>query len=218
MISIVLADDHHVVRQGLRALLETEADFRIIGEAGDGLEAARLVENLQPNVLVLDLMMGGMNGIEVTRQVSKRSPKTTVVILSMHNNEAYVLEALRAGAKAYILKESSADELVRAIREVSAGRRYLGPPLSERVIDTYLRKAESSMLDPYDTLTTREREVLHLAAQGSTNAEIAARLFISRRTAEIHRTNMMRKLALHTQTQLVRYAMERGILLPNQTD
>ncbi len=216
MITIVLADDHHVVRQGLRALLETEADLRVVGEAGDGIATAQLVENLKPNILVLDLMMTGMNGLEVTRQVSKRSPKTTVVILSMHSNEGYVLEALRAGAKAYILKESSADELVRAIREVTAGRRYLGPPLSERVIDTYLRKAESSMLDPYDTLTTREREVLHLAAQGNTNAEIAAKLFISRRTAEIHRTNMMRKLELRTQTQLVRYAIQRGILPPKE--
>lgn len=215
MITIVLADDHQVVRQGLRALLETQEDFSIVGEAADGITAAQMVENLKPNILVLDLMMTGMNGLEVTRQVSKRSPKTIVVILSMHNNEGYVLEALRAGAKAYILKESSADELVRAIREVIAGRRYLGPPLSERVIETYLRKAESSIIDPYDTLTAREREVLHLAAQGSTNAEIAAKLFISRRTAEIHRTNMMRKLGLHTQTQLVRYAIQRGILPPS---
>ncbi len=218
MITIVLADDHHVVRQGLRALLETETDFRIIGEAGDGITTAQLVENLKPNILVLDLMMSGMNGLEVTRQVSKRAPRTTVVILSMHNNEGYVLEALRAGAKAYILKESSADELVRAIREVIAGRRYLGPPLSERIIDAYLSKAESSIPNPYDALTAREREVLHLAAQGSTNAEIAARLFISRRTAEIHRTNMMHKLDLRTQTQLVRYAMERGILPPTKID
>ncbi|MDO8568742.1 MAG: response regulator transcription factor [Dehalococcoidales bacterium] len=214
MITIVLADDHHVVRQGLRALLESEPDFRVVGEAGDGITTAQLVENLKPNILVLDLMMTGMNGLECARQVSKRSPKTITVILSMHSNEGYVLEALRAGAKAYILKESSADELVHAIREVIAGRRYLGPPLSDLVIDNYLRKAENNDLDPYEALTAREREVLHLAAQGNTNAEIAARLFISRRTAEIHRTNMMRKLGLRTQTQLVRYAMQRGILPP----
>lgn len=214
MISIVLADDHHVVRQGLKALLEAEPDLKVIGEAGDGITTAQLVENLKPNILILDLMMTGMNGLEVTRQVAKRSPKTIVVILSMHSNEGYVLEAMRAGAKAYIIKESSADELVHAIREVMAGHRYLGPPLSERVIDNYMKKAETNALDPYDALTTREREVLHLAAQGNTNAEIATRLFISRRTAEIHRTNMMRKLGLKTQTQLVRYAIQRNILPP----
>ncbi len=218
MINIVLADDHHVVRQGLRALLEAEPDLKVIGEAGDGITTAQLVENLKPNILILDLMMTGMNGLEVTRQVAKRSPKTIVVILSMHSNEGYVLEAMRAGAKAYVIKESSADELVHAIREVTAGHRYFGPPLSERVIDAYMRKAESDALDPYDTLTTRECEVLHLAAQGNTNAEIAGRLFISRRTAEIHRTNMMRKLGMRTQTQLVRYAIQRNILPPTRDE
>ena len=212
MTTIVLADDHRVVRQGLRALLEVEPDFYIIAEAGDGLETVRLVESLQPNVLVLDLMMGGINGLEVTRQVSKRSPGTSVVILSMYGNEGYVLEALRAGAKAYVLKESTSDELIHAIREAAADRRYLGPPISERAIETYIQKTGDAMLDRYDTLTTREREVLHLAAQGCSNAEIAARLYISHRTVEIHRANMMHKLNLRTQAHLIRYALQRGIL------
>lgn len=212
MTTIVLADDHHLVRQGLRSLLEAEPDFSIVGETGDGLEAAQLVERLRPDVLVLDLMMPGLNGLEVTRQVSQRSPRTHVVILSMHPNEAYVLEALRAGAAAYVLKESTSAELVRAVREAVAGRRYLSPPLSERAIEVYMQKAESAALDPYETLTAREREVLHLAAEGHTNAEIADRLFISRRTVETHRANLMRKLGLRTQTDLISYALRRGIL------
>ncbi|MBE0479801.1 MAG: response regulator transcription factor [Dehalococcoidia bacterium] len=212
MISIVLADDHHVVRQGLRALLEAQADLRIIGEAADGLEAARITENLQPDVLVLDLMMDGMNGLEVTRQVTKRAPSTSVVILSMHGNEAYVLEALRAGAKAYVLKDSTSSDLVNAIHSAVTGHHYLSSPLSERAIESYLQRTESAEIDPYDTLTTREREVLHLAAQGSTSTEIASRLQVSPRTIETHRANMMHKLGLRTQNQLLRYAIRRGIL------
>jgi two-component system response regulator NreC len=210
--TIVLADDHHVVRQGLRSLLEGEPDFSVVGETGDGLEAAQLVERLQPDVLVLDLMMPSLNGLEVTRQVSQRSPQTHVVILSMHANEAHVLEALRAGAAAYVLKESTSAELVRAVHEAIAGRRYLSPPLSERAIKVYMQKAEPAALDPYETLTAREREVLHLVAEGHTNAEIADRLFISRRTVETHRANLMRKLSLRTQTDLISYALRRGIL------
>jgi two-component system response regulator NreC len=212
MTTIVLADDHHIVRQGLRSLLEAEPDFSVVGETGDGLEAARLVERLQPHVLVLDLMMPGLNGLEVTRRVSQRSPQTRIVILSMHANEAHVLEALRAGAAAYVLKESTAAELVRAVREAAAGRRYLSPPLSERAIEAYMQKAQSAVLDSYETLTAREREVLHLVAEGHTNAQIADRLFISRRTVETHRANLMRKLDLRTQTDLISYALRRGLL------
>jgi len=215
MTTIVLADDHHVVRHGLRALLAAEPDFEIIGEAADGLETVRLAESLRPNILLVDLMMGGINGLEVTRQVTKRVPETAVVILSMYGNQGYVVEALRGGAKAYVLKESTAEELVRAIHEVAAGRHYLSSSLSERVIEGYIRKPEASGLDPYDTLTAREREVLHMAAHGNTSAEIADQLFISRRTVEIHRANVMRKLGLHNQTQLLRYALQRGILPPD---
>ncbi len=211
MTTIVLADDHHVVRQGLRALLETEPDFRVVEEASDGLEVVRLVEKLKPDILVVDLMMGGMNGLEAARQVRKLSPHTNVVILSMHGNESYVIEALRAGAKAYVLKESSSEDLVRAVREASAGHHYLGSSLSERAIETYMSKTATTAQDPYKALTTREREVLHLVAQGKTSIEIAEKLYISRRTVEIHRANMMRKLSLRTKTDLIRYALRRGI-------
>ncbi len=212
MTTIVLAEDHHIVRQGLHSLLQAELNFSIIGETGDGLEAVQLVERLQPDVLVLDLMMPSLNGLEVTRQVTKRSPQTRIIILSMHANEAYVREALRNGAAGYVLKESSAADLVQAVREAIAGRRYLSPPLSERAIDAYVQKAEAATLDVYDTLTTREREVLHLVAEGNTIGTIASRLFISPRTVETHRTNLMRKLSLRTSAELVRYALQRGLL------
>lgn len=217
-ISIMLADDHQIVRQGLRTLLEMEPDFKIIGEASNGLEAQSLLEKLQPDVLILDLMLGDINGLEVARFVKTHSPKTTVVVLSMYGNEGYVIEALRAGVKGYVLKESTATELVRAIREAMAGRRYLGSPLSEKAIETYLKKANNPTNDPYNALTPREREVLTFATQGLTNAAIASRLSISRRTVEIHRANMLRKLGLRNQyVQLVHYAMEKGIL-PGSTD
>ncbi len=214
--SVVLADDHSVVRQGLRTLLEAEGALSIVGEANDGLETAKMVEDLQPDVLVVDLMMGGMNGIEVARHVTKRSPKTKTVILSMYGNEGYVMEALRVGAKAYVLKEATASELLHAIREVMVGRRYLSAPLSEQAINAYLQKAEGTTLDPYDTLTTREREVLYLVAQDCTNADIAKKLFISSRTVEVHRANMMRKLGLRTRSQLLRYAIQRGVLVKEE--
>jgi len=212
MTSIVLADDHHVVRQGLRALLETVADLSIVGEASDGPEAIKLVAQLQPDVMVLDLMMADMNGLEVTRQVAKCSPRTCVIILSMLCNEGYVLEALRAGAKAYVLKTSTSEELLCAIREVAAGRHYLSPPLCERAIEAYIEKAKSAALDPWETLTTRQRQVLRLAAEGLSTADIAVRLGIKRRTVESHRAKVMRKLGVHTQANMIRYTLQRGIL------
>jgi two-component system, NarL family, response regulator NreC len=211
-VTIAVADDHPLVRQGLRAVLEAEPDFQLVGEAGDGLEATQLVERLRPDALVIDLMMPGLNGLEVTRQVRQRSPETRVVVLSMHADEGYVLEALRNGAVGYVLKDSSATELVQALRDVFAGQRYLSRQLSERAIEAYIQRAESTAPDSYHSLTTREREVLQLAAEGCSSAEIAARLSISPRTAETHRSNLMRKLGLHTQTDLIRYALRRGII------
>jgi DNA-binding NarL/FixJ family response regulator len=212
MTSIVLADDHHVVRQGLRVLLEAEPGLSIVGEAADGLEAVELVERLKPDVLIADLMMPNLSGLEVTRQVVRRGLPTRVVLLSMHADEGYVAEGLRSGATAYVLKDSTAVELVRAVREATAGRRYLSPPLSERALESYLSRSEAATLDLYDTLTAREREVLRLAAEGMTSAEVSARLFISPRTVEIHRAHLMHKLGLKNQTELVRYALRRGIL------
>ncbi len=207
---IVLADDHQIVRQGLRAMLGTESDLQLVGETADGLETVRTVARLEPDVLVLDLMMPGLGGLEVVRQLAKRAPRTKIVILSMHSNEAYVLESLSAGAVGYVLKESSAEELVKAIRTVAAGGRYFSPPLSEPALGTYARKAKGAPLDPYDTLTAREREVLQLTAEGLTGTEISARLFISPRTVESHRANLLRKLGLRNQKELIRYSVERS--------
>ena len=206
-ISIVLADDHVVVRQGLRTILAAEPDLRVIAETSDGLETVQTVERLRPDVLVLDLVMPNVHGLEVLRQVSERSPKTKVVVLSMHADEAYVLQAIKNGALGYVIKSSDADELTTAIREAAEGNRYLGRPLSETAIDTYMAKVESEELDPYDTLSIREREVLHLVAGGNTNSRIASRLSISRRTVEVYRANIMRKLRLNSQAELIRYAI-----------
>jgi two-component system, NarL family, response regulator NreC len=210
-ITVVLADDHKVVRQGLRAILEAERDLRVIGEAGSGLEAIRLVERLRPNVLVLDLMIPELNGLEVTRQLKKRLPKIRIVILSMHSHESYVVEALKNGAAGYVLKDSSADELIKAVREAAVNRRYLSPPLSDLAVDAYLHQA-GALADSYESLTSREREVLQLAAEGLTNTAIGKRLFISARTVEVHRANMMAKLGLHNQTDLIRHAIKRGLI------
>jgi len=211
-ITVVLVDDHRVVREGLRALLDAESDLSVIGDAGDGLSAIRLVERLKPDVLLLDLIIPGLNGQEVARRVRKCSPKTRVIVLSMHSSEPYVLEALRNGAAGYVLKDASYTDLIRAIREVMAGWRYLSPPLSKVAIDAYQEKADAATADRYDMLTAREREVLQLAAEGHSNNEIANRLEISPRTAETHRANLMRKLRLRTHTDLIKYAIERRIV------
>lgn len=212
MTTIVLADDHLIVRHGIRALLETEPGFQIVGEAGDGLEAVHLVESLKPNILITDLMMPRLSGLEATREVRDRAPATHVVILSMHSGQAYVMQAFRNGAYAYILKDSPITELVEAVRKAAHGQRHISNALAEQAIDALVEKAESTDKDPYDSLTTREREVLQMAAEGRNSGEIGEHLFISARTAETHRGNLMKKLSLHTQTDLVRYAIRRGIL------
>ena len=214
MTTIVIADDHPIVRKGLATILDSDPDYDVVGEAEDGIQAVEMVERLRPDVLVVDVMMPGLGGLEVTRRVTHTTPQTRVVVLSMHANEPYVLEALRSGASAYVLKATSTESLVAALREVMAGRRYLSPPLTERAINVYLERANSAVaeIDPYDMLTGREREVLHMAAHSHTNAEIATRLSISPRTAETHRTNLMRKLGLRTQTALIKYALQRGII------
>lgn len=194
--------------------MEAESGYTIVGEAEDGLTAVDLVERLQPDVLILDLRLPDLDGLEVIRRVRRRAAQTRIVMLSMHADEAAALEALRAGAAAYVLKSGSTSFLRLAVQEALAGRRYLSPPLSEQAIDVYLQQTTTTTpaLDRYAMLTPREREILHLAAQSATNAEIGARLKISPRTVETHRGNLMRKLGLQTQTDLIRYALKRGLL------
>jgi DNA-binding NarL/FixJ family response regulator len=214
MITVFLADDHPIVRQGLRALLEADGRCQVVGEATDGLTAIEQLTLLQPQVAILDVQLPDLNGLEVARRAQTQSPSTRVVMLSMYANEPYVLDALRHGAMGYVLKGTSTADLLAAVDAVVAGRRYLSAPLNERAIDTYTLRAAASEepLDRYDLLTSREREVFQLAAQGLSNAEIGERLTISPRTAETHRANLLRKLGLQTQTDLVRYALDRGIL------
>lgn len=200
-----------MVRQGVRALLETENDFAIIGECGDGLEAVKLVERLVPDVLVLDLMLPSLNGLDVVRHVREKSLSTRVVILTMHANEAYVLEALRNGAYGYVLKDAPFDELVTAIREVHSGRKYICRPLSEIRIKDYLTKSNERQLNRFETLTARQREVVQLVAEGKSSREIGRLLGISRRTVETHRAQAMKIFGVNKQTELVRFVLQKGV-------
>jgi DNA-binding NarL/FixJ family response regulator len=208
-ITIVLADDHNVVRQGLRSILDAEADMKIIAEAANGNEAIRIISELKPDVAVLDIMMPGMNGIEVARQIHHISP---VLILSMHDSEVYVLEALRNGASGYLLKDSTSKELIDAIHTIASGNRFLSAPFSERAISAYVEKSKSTTINPFDTLTNREREVFYLLVESRSTKHIAENLLISARTVETHRANIMSKLNLKSQTDLIKFAIKHGYL------
>lgn len=208
-VSILVADDHPIVRQGLSALFQTEPGLAVVGEAADGLTALRLTEQLQPDVLILDLMLPGLSGLEVARRVKRRASKTQIVVLSMHAHEAYVAEALAAGAIGYVVKDAGSAELIQAIQAAAEGRRYLSPSISEPALAAY---PAGGAADPLDTLTKREREVMQLTAEGLSGAEASQRMHISPRTVETHRANVMKKLGLRNQRELVRYALERGLL------
>jgi two-component system, NarL family, response regulator NreC len=214
VITVLLADDHPIVRQGLRTLLEGQDGCHVVGEAADGLTAIDLIVRLRPNIAVLDVQMPDLNGLEVARRVREKAPETRVIVLSMHADEPFVLEALRHGVSGYVLKGSATTDLIAAVHAAMAGRRFLSAPLQERAIDAYAGRAgdEPRPLNRYDVLTAREREVLQLAAQGMSNAEIGDRLAISPRTAETHRANLLRKLGLTTQTELVRFAVGRCLI------
>jgi len=214
MTRILLADDQQVVRQALRCLIERENDMEVVGEAADGLEVLPLAERLKPDVLITDVAMPGLYGLEVARRVRELTPGTGVVILSRYLSEWYVTEALRSGALGYVVRQSDAAELMRAIRMAARGRRYLGPPLNQEMIDVWMARAARRAQDPYETLTSREREILQLVAEGYSSTGIARRLAISARTAEAHRANTMRKLRLRNQAALIRYALSRGVLPP----
>jgi DNA-binding NarL/FixJ family response regulator len=208
-IQVLLADDHQIVRQGLKGLLEREG-FKVVGEATDGREAVRLAGKSHPDVAVLDLVMPALNGVDAAREMLRSAPRLKAILLTMHTEDPYVLEALRAGVSGYVLKTQAADDLVQAIREVTRGSIYLSPGISRTVVDAYRSKTDL----PPDPLSPREREVLQLVAEGKTTKEVAAILGISVKTAESHRTRIMSKLNIHETAGLVRYAIRRGLIEP----
>jgi DNA-binding NarL/FixJ family response regulator len=208
-VSVLLADDHAVFRQGLRALLE-RAMFDVVGEAADGFEAIAMAERLQPQIVVIDLAMPALNGIDAVREIVKRAPRAKAILLTMYTEEHHVLEALRAGVKGCVSKSQAAEHLLQAIQDVSLGGVYLSPHVSSAVVQAYLAKSDL----PYEPLTPRERQVLQLIAEGKTTKETAAVLDVSVKTAETHRTNLMVKLDIHSTAGLVRYAIRRGLLQP----
>jgi len=211
-VRVLLADDHPIVRQGLRRLLESKAEFLVVAETGDGLEVMALTDRYRPDVIIVDLMMPGLNGLEVTRQICQRADSARVIVFSMHKDDDYVIQALRNGAVGYVIKDSGPVELVGAIHQVMQGHRYLSPAIAERIGEQIANQPNELLKDPYDLLTNRERTVLQLVAEGYTGQEIADLLTISRRTAEQHRANIMRKLGFQSQREIVRYAIRKGIL------
>ena len=210
---IAIAEDHTILREGLRALLISEPDFNIVCEAGDGRDAIQCVEEHQPDLILMDLSMPRMNGLEAIKEIKKRSRATMVIALTVHKSEEYILATLQAGADGYVLKDTTHAELVSAIRHVLSGKRYLSPGVSEKVIEGYLEeKRIVKTRTAWDTLTKREREILKLIAEGYKNKEIADYLCVSLKTVEKHRTNLMKKLDIHNVATLTAFAMEKGLV------
>ncbi len=213
MIRIVLADDHVVMRNGLKLLLERQPNFAVAGEAVNGREAVEICEKQKPDVLVLDIAMPNLNGIEAARQISAKMPQIAIVILSMHSDESYVLRALKAGARAYLLKDSAEADLITAIRAVSEGKAFFSPAISKMLVEDYIRRLEQrGVEDSYELLTTREREILQLLAEGKSNKEVAAMINLSQYTVETHRGNILQKLNLHSVPELILYAVRKGVI------
>ena len=210
---ILLADDHTVLRQGLRLLLERQPEFQVIGEAADGHEAIEMAEAGRPDVVVLDLGMPRLSGIEAARQITAKLPSTAIVVLTMHTDESYLLQALQAGARAYLLKDSVGADLIAAIRAVSQGKGFFSPAMSRLLADDYIRQIqERGIQDSYELLSPREREVLQSLAEGKSNKEVATLLNLSLTTVETHRRSIMQKLNLHSAPELVLYAVRKGVV------
>jgi two-component system response regulator NreC len=210
---IFIADDHTIVRQGLRKILEGQADWTVAGEAGDGRDAVRQIIETSPDVAVLDIGMPQLNGIEAARHIARRAPQVKVLILSMYSDEAYVVQALQAGARGYLLKDSAGTDLIDAIQAIVEGHSYFSPAVAGVMLDDYVRRlADKGVTDRYDALSEREREIFQLIAEGRTNKEIADLLFISTSTVETHRSHIMEKLGLHSATEIALYAVHRGII------
>jgi len=213
VVRILLADDHSVIRSGLRLVLERQADFQVVAEASDGREAVNAAAEHKPDVVVMDLAMPNLNGIEAARQITSGFPATRVVVLTMHSDEEYVLRALKAGARGYLLKESAEADLIAAVRAVSAGKAFFSPVVSRMLVEDYVRQLQDRDLeDSYDLLTSREREILQLVAEGRSNKEIAGLLNLSVYTVETHRSNIMEKLNLHSVPELILYAVRKGVI------
>jgi len=211
-IRLLLVDDHQIVRAGLRMLFQAETDMEIVGEVGSGEEALTAVRTLKPDVVLMDVVMAGMSGIEATRRIKEASPDVAVLALTMHEDEQYFFEMLSAGASGYIPKRAAPDDLVSAIRVVSQGNVFLYPTLAKMLVKDFLSRAESGQVSPIEELTSREREVLTCIAEGLTTREIAETLVISAKTVDRHRENIMRKLNLHNRIELVKYAIEKGLI------
>lgn len=211
MIRILIVDDHAIVRAGIRLLLQQHADFQVVGEAADGREALQLVQQLEPDVVLMDIAMPGMDGLAATHAISQNYPRVCILTLTQHENREYVLPMLRAGAKGYVLKRAPDDALVRAIRAVADGGTFLDPRIADVVADS-IRRRDAAPADPLETLTEREREVLQLLASGKTYQEVADALFISVKTVDFHRANLMRKLNLTNRAELVQFAIKRGLV------
>jgi DNA-binding NarL/FixJ family response regulator len=210
---ILLGDDHTLLRNGLRKILQERADWEVVAEAGDGREAMRLSLEVQPDIAILDIGMPLLNGIEATRQIVKRLPDLRILILSMHANEAYIIQALKAGAKGYLLKDSADTELIRGVAAVSNGKSYFSPAVSKVMLDDYVRHlSDKGITDRYDSLSEREREVFQLVAEGYSNKEIATLLSVSPATIETHRAHILQKLDVHNTAELVLYAVRRGVI------
>ena len=213
MIRILLADDHTVMRAGLRLLLERQPDMVVVAEAADGRQALSLVESETPDVVVMDIAMPILNGIEATRQIAAKHPELPVVILSMHSDESYVMRALKAGAKAYLLKDSAEADLIRAVRAVREGKSFFSPAVSRMLLEDYVHQLQQrGEEDSYELLTTRERELLQLLAEGKSNKDVANLLNVSVYTVETHRAHILQKLGLHTVPDLILYAVRKGII------
>jgi DNA-binding NarL/FixJ family response regulator len=212
-IRILLADDHKLMRSGLRVLLEQQSGLNVVGEASDGREAVALAASLRPDVMVMDIGMANLNGIEAASQITQSHPEISIVMLSMHADESYVLRALKAGAKGYLLKDSAESDLIRAVHAVADGKSFFSPAVSKVLLDDYVRKLKrSGTEDPYDLLTPREREVLQLIAEGKSNKDVAHLLNLSVYTVETHRANIMEKLNLRGVPELILYAVRKGII------
>ena len=212
-VRILLADDHTVVRKGLRLLLESVPEFQVIADAANGRDAAALAEQHRPDVVVMDVAMPILNGIEAARQITAKQPSTAIVFLSMHGDESYVLRALKAGARAYLLKDSAEYDLIQAVKAVSEGKAFFSPAISKMLVEDYMRQMqERGVEDSFELLTTREREVMQLLAEGKNNKEVASLLNLSLYTVETHRSNIFQKLNLHSQAELILYAIRKGVI------